>query len=121
MESLVKMCKAYLVSAGLFMMLSFTAALILSLTEISVSVGKIFVFAALMLCGFVFSVLTSEIVGKRGLLTGFAAGIVFVFSFLFLATTALNISFVQTFDNYYFVIPVVFSCVGGIVGANMKK
>lgn len=121
MELLLRLCKSYVVSAAAFALLSVCVAIVITFSEVSIKIGTILICAVLTTVTFVFGMKTAATFGGKGMIVGFASGIFFVIIFIFLAETALNMPLVSALENYMLGIPIFFSCIGGIVGVNVKK
>lgn len=121
MELLLKLCKNYVASAAAFALLSACVAIIITFSGVSIKTGTILIYAALTAVMFVFGMKTAAAFGGKGMIAGFVSGIFFVIMFIFLAGTALNMPLTSALDNYVLGIPIFFSCIGGILGVNVKK
>ena len=121
MQVILKAGKGYLISAVIFLILSALITVLVMFSSVSMKSGGLFMFAALCISAFVFAIFTGNAVGKRGLAAGILSGLMFAATFVFLVSTALNTAFVEALKNLFYLIPVILSAIGGIIGANIKK
>lgn len=121
MQVILKAGKGYLISAVIFLILSALITVLVMFSSVSMKYGGVLMFAALCVSAFVFAIFTGNAVGKRGLAAGILSGLMFAATFVFLVSTALNTAFVEALKNLFYLIPVILSAIGGIIGANIKK
>ena len=115
MQVILKAGKGYLISAVIFLILSALITVLVMFSSVSMKYGGVLMFAALCVSAFVFAIFTGPVSYVLCFVLVFAA------TFVFLVSTALNTAFVEALKNLFYLIPVILSAIGGIIGANIKK
>lgn len=121
MTTFFKTAKCFLMAFVLFFILSFSAAVLICRGGLCEKNGLICMIGVLTAATVFLGFLLGRIVGKRGLFVAVAASGMFllmVMTVFFLAFE--QVPSIESLKPYY-IVPVIFGGIGGIVGVNVKK
>lgn len=121
MTTFFKTAKCFLMAFVLFFILSFFAAVLICKGGLCEKNGLICMIGVLTAATVFLGFLLGRIVGKRGLFVAVAASGMFllmVMTVFFLAFE--QVPSIESLKPYY-IVPVIFGGIGGIVGVNVKK
>ena len=121
MEKILRVCKGYIVSVILFIILTVIAALIFTVTEAPMKYSGIFMIIAVTITSMLFGFFSGAAFEKRGLIVGACSGYIYAATVVFAVTTALGSKFAAEMMNAVYIIPVILSAVSGALGTNLKS
>ena len=121
MEIIRKSIKAYLAAFCFFVMLTLLLASAIQFTAFREEWALAGLLAALTLTSMVLGMLEGKICGKRGLLTGMAASVLFMAIILLTIGGVFADSFSLRDMDVWYLLPVLSGGVGGVLGANGAK
>lgn len=121
METMIRVCKGYLISLIGFGILTLLGALLMRATPFPEKWGFSFIVAVMTLCCLFAGMYISSYVQKAGLLIGLLSSLLLLVLIL-LIVSACFFSFLNLgMLKLAYLIPVAGGIIGGIWGANMKK
>lgn len=121
MDIIRKSLKAYGIAIAIFVFFTFILALVIKYTAFSENWTFIGLIALFAITTFFLGIMEGKIVGKKGLITGFAASLIFILIILFAVGSVFADSFsIKTFDILY-VVPLVSGIIGAVAGTNSNK
>ncbi len=121
MEKLLKIIKGYVISGFLFLVFMLILAIAMRSTNLSMAHSEMYSMILLTVSALIFGLSIGITFQKRGLLTGIGFGILYVGIFVFLVTMLFHMSFAAGILNAAYLLPVLFSGIGGMIGTNLKN
>ena len=121
MGTMGRLLKGYVISAGLFLLFTAVAVLLLKFTSLSEGAGGICLFVSMAAACLFLGLYAGHLFGKRGLLYGLFFSVILIAVILFFILMAFSSKFSPNMLNWKYAIPLICGSVGGILGANLKK
>lgn len=120
MEILKKTLKVYVMCFVMFCLLSFLIAIIICFTPFKEEWSFYTLIAILTLMTFFLGYLEAGIVGKRGIVVGAAAALIYMIMIILFSENVFQGGSVNKNNIVFYIIPLISGTVGGIFGANRR-